>query len=397
MKALKIHPKKLNGQAADELINLCPFSAIVYENGRLVINQSCKMCMLCVKNGPDGAVTLEEASSPALEKAAWSGVAVYGELRDGRIHPVVKELLGKARELAGGSPVYVLLIGRGLDGPCRQALRYGADKVYAYDYHELARFDLELYANAFSDFIEKVKPSSVLVGATNGGRSLAPKVAARFRTGITADCTALEMRDNTDLVQIRPAFGGNIMAQIVTPNHRPQLCTVRHKVFPEPLPIENPAEIIKRMVIPPEKLRSPITILSVREKAREIDLSEAKTVVAVGRGAASKAGLELAGELADILGAQLACTRPLIGSGPFDAKRQIGLSGRTVNADLIITLGVSGSVQFAAGMKGSKCIIAVDRDEHAGIFDIAHYGFVGDIGEVVPDLITRLREAKANV
>jgi len=230
-----------------------------------------------------------------------------------------------------------------------------------------------------------------MVGATGIGRSLAPRVAARFRTGITADCTSLEMRDGTDLVQIRPAFGGNIMARIVTPNHRPQFCTVRYKVFSAPATVDSPRGVIERIPVDTDLLRSNVLVTSVERKPPETDLSEAKIIVTAGRGLRSKADLALAEELAGIIGAQLACTRPLVECGWFDCKRQIGLSGRTVNADLIITLGVSGSVQFAAGMKGSGCIIAVNNDATAGIFDVAHYGFVGDLYEIVPALTAYIK------
>ena len=399
MKALKIHKEKIDKMTAEQLINLCPFSAILYENGSLSIGAGCKMCGLCVKNGPAGAVTLEDEIFPITDKAAWRGVAVYAELYHEQIHNVVKELLGKAVELVKptGHPIYALLIGSDLETLSHQLLCYGADRVYVYDHPQLSHFDIEPYANMFSDFIERVKPSCILVGATNTGRSLAPRVAARFRTGLTADCTALMMQKNTDLIQIRPAFGGNIMAQIMTPKHRPQFCTVRYKTFSEAAPVENPSGVVERMRITPENLRSSVQFLDAKEKPREIDLSEAKTIVVVGRGVKNKTDLTLAEKLAELLGAQLACTRPLVENGWFDAKRQIGLSGRTVNADFIITLGVSGSVQFAAGMRSSQCIMAINKDRRASIFDIAHYGLLGDLYEIVPALFARLKEAKLNV
>jgi len=200
------------------------------------------------------------------------------------------------------------------------------------------------------------------------------------------------MREGTDLIQIRPAFGGNIMARIITPNHRPQFCTVRYKIFSAPAPLKDPTGVIERVPVDTALLRSNVQVLSVERKPLETDLSEAGIIVAVGRGLKSKADLVLAEELAGAIGAQLACSRPLVECGWFDCKRQIGLSGRTVNADLIITLGISGSVQFAAGMKGSGCIIAVNNDEKAGIFDIAHYGFVGDLYEVVPALMAYIKK-----
>ena len=397
MASLKIHPEKITPEAARELVALCPFSAIHYEGGKLNIDSGCKMCKMCVRKGPAGAITLEEdAPAPQVDKSAWRGVAVFVEHQDGRLHNVTRELLGKARELAGvtGQPVYALLIGSGMEETAQKLLRCGADRVFVYDYPALAHFQIGPYAAAFSDFIEKIKPSSILVGATNAGRSLAPRVAARFHTGLTADCTALEMKENTDLVQIRPAFGGNIMAQILTPRSRPQFCTVRYKIFSAPEPSEHPSGAVEHMDLAPEKLESGVEILKIEEKPRDVDISEAKVIVAVGRGVKSRADLALAQELASVLGAQLACTRPLVENGWFDAKRQIGLSGRTVGADLIVTLGVSGSVQFAAGMRGCGCIMAVNTDPESSIFHIAHYAAVGDLYEVVPALITRCKEVQ---
>lgn len=394
MAYLQIHPERITPEAARELVGLCPFSAIQYENGKLEINAACKMCRMCVRKGPAGAVTYEEEAeaAPGVDKAAWQGVAVFAELRDGGIHPVTLELLGKARELAAvtGQEVLAVLIGSGVEEQARTLLAYGAGKVYLYDDPVFRSFLMDPYAGAFEDFVEKAKPSSVLVGATNMGRSLAPRVAAHFRTGLTADCTVLEMRENTDLVQIRPAFGGNIMAQIINPAHRPQFCTVRYKIFSAPEAVEEPTGTVEAMPLPQVCRRSRMTLLEELEKPRQVDISEAQVIVAVGRGVKSQADLALARELADAIGGRLACTRPLVEAGWLDVKSQIGLSGRTVNARLIITLGVSGSVQFAAGMRGCGCIVAVNRDPAAPIFDIAHYGLVGDWYAVVPALLKAL-------
>ena len=195
--------------------------------------------------------------------------------------------------------------------------------------------------------------------------------------------------ENTDLVQIRPAFGGNIMAQIVTPHTRPQFCTVRYKVFSEPKPSEAPSGEIIPMAVTEDMLRTDIRILSSEDKPKDVDISEADVIVAVGRGAVGI--LDKAKELADLLGGVLACTRPLVEENVLDAKHQIGLSGRTVKPKLIITLGISGAVQFAAGMKGSDCIVAVNSDPSASIFDVAHYCVVGDVNEILPMLIEKIK------
>lgn len=393
---LQIHAEKITPDAAEALVKLCPFGAIENHDGKIVINSACKTCKLCVRKGPEGAISFEEEPKPeAVDKSKWVGVAVFAEQRDGRVHPVSLELVGKARELAKvtGHPVYALLIGSGMEKAAAELLEYGVDKVFVYDDPALRDFVITPYATAFTDFIEKIRPSAILVGATSLGRSLAPKVAARVHAGLTADCTILEMKENTDLVQIRPAFGGNIMAQIVTPNTRPQFCTVRYKIFSAPAK-ETPHGEILRMPISKEMLSGRTKILSFTKKPQEIDISDAEVIVAVGRGLRSKEDLPMIRELAVLLNAQMASTRPLVEAGWFKPKNQIGLSGRTVKPKLILAIGISGSVQFAAGMRSSDRIIAINSDKNASIFDIAHEGFVGDLYEIVPALIKTLKEAK---
>ena len=401
MPELKIKQEKVTAEIAEKLVSLCPFSAISYEENKLSINSACKMCKLCVKKGPAGVMEFveDEANIPTVNKDDWKGVAVFADCEQGVLHPVTLELLGKAKELAAviNHPVYAIIIGENTSKNANKLLNYGADKVFVYDNAIFRDFSITTYANAFSDFIEKVKPSSVLVGATNMGRSLAPRVAARFKTGLTADCTVLEMRENTDLVQIRPAFGGNIMAQILSPKTRPQFCTVRYKIFSAPAKAENPTGVIENMPVSAEWEDKRISVTNAVLKPKVTDLSEADVIVAVGRGLKAQADLDAAKELADLLGATLACTRPLVENGWMDASKQIGLSGKTVKPKLIITLGISGSVQFAAGMKSSDLIIAVNNDKNASIFDVAHYCIVGDLYEVLPQLIEKAKEAKANV
>lgn len=398
---LKINHEKITPLVAETLKKLCPFSAITYDNAKLDINSACKMCKICVKKGPEGAIVFEEDSSKAneLNKDEWRGVTVYADHDDGVIHNVTLELLGKAKELAAviNHPVYAVIMGSGLDAAAKTLVDFGADKVFVYDDVRLKNFDVEIYANVFEDFINNNKPSSILVGATNLGRSLAPRVAARFRTGLTADCTVLEMKENTDLVQIRPAFGGNIMARIINPNCRPQFCTVRYKVFSAPEKEVDPKGVIVSCDVKSEFAVSNTVVEEIIVKSKETDISDADVIVAVGRGFKSEADLELAKELAELLNANIACTRPLAENNWLDSKKQIGLSGRTVKPKLIITLGVSGSVQFAAGMKGSDLIVAVNNDPHASIFDVAHYCLVGDLYEIVPKLIEKIKEAKKNV
>ncbi len=398
MSSLKINQNLVNAQNAKDVIDLCPFGAISYEDGALQISSACKMCKICVKKS-GGIVELCEEKQQGVDKTLWHGILVYADCNEDGIHRVTYELLGKAQELKKviDHPVYALIIGSGVKPYAEKLLHYGADKVFIYDNEVFRDFRIEPYTAAFYDFIEKYKPSSVLVGATNLGRQLAPRIAARCKTGLTADCTVLEMKENTDLQQIRPAFGGNIMAQIITPNTRPQFCTVRYKVFAEPKPTDKAAGEVVELKPTKECFLSGIEVLSTTTKPKDIDIAEAEVIVAVGRGASSESNLNMAKELADLLGGVVACTRPLAENNVFSAKHQIGLSGRTVKPKFIICLGISGAVQFAAGMKASDCIVAVNADSKAPIFDVAHYCIVGDVNEILPMLVENIKGAKSDV
>lgn len=393
MSKLICHQEKVNDTNRDQLIEVCPFRAIEEKNGVMEINAGCKMCMLCIKKGPAGVMELTEEDTTEVDKSLWRGIGVYVDHTDGEIHPVTMELIGKAKELATAVdfPVYCLFIGYQIERKAEELLYYGVDEVFVYDEPELKDFRIEPYTAASEDFINRIRPSSLLIGATTIGRSLAPRVAARFRTGLTADCTKLEMKQNTDLVQIRPAFGGNIMAQILCTKTRPQMATVRYKVMSAPDKSRETKGKITVCKIEETKLNSGIEVIKVTKKAAEVDISDAEVIVAVGRALKSERDMSMVKVLAEMLGAKIAGTRPLIEAGLINAKQQIGLSGRTVKPKLIITLGVSGSVQFAAGMGGAEQIFAVNSDPHASIFNIAHYGIVGDIYEIVPQLIEDLR------
>ncbi|KGN02246.1 electron transfer flavoprotein subunit alpha [Clostridium novyi A str. 4570] len=397
MGKLVIHENKLNKEVIDELVKICPFGAMEAKGDKLEISAACKMCKLCVRKGPEGVVEYVEEQVEQIDKDLWKGIAVYVDHVEGEIHPVTYELLGKGKELANkiNHPVYALFIGHNIKEKAQELLHYGADKVFVYDYEELKEFRIEPYTAVFEDFIENIKPSSILVGATTVGRSLAPRVAARFKTGLTADCTILDMKDNTDLVQIRPAFGGNIMAQIITSNNRPQFATVRYKIFSPLDRTEMPNGEIINCEIDKSKFESGIKVLNITKKEKEVSISDAEVIVAAGRGIKSEKDMKLIEELANALGGQIAGTRPLVEAGFIDAKQQIGLSGRTVKPKLIITVGIQGAVQFVAGMNNADTIVAINKDPNASIFNVAHYGIVGDLYEIIPNLIQRLSKEEA--
>ncbi len=373
----------------------CPFDAMERKDDFISITAACKMCKLCIKACPEQAITIIE-ERVAVDKSKWQGVLVYAEYFEGRLHPVTIELIGIGKKLAAkvNMPVYCLLVGYNVGDTPKTLLEYGVDAVYVYGDEKLNRFSVDTYANVFEDLIKDIKPSVVLVGSTSIGRSLAPRVATRFKTGLTADCTTLKMKENTDLVQIRPAFGGNIMAQIVTPYTRPQFATVRYKVMDCAEKSAPHGKIVSRKIAP-ELLDSKIEAINVIHKEAVPSITDANVLVVAGQGVKEKDDLKMIKELAHLLGGEYAVTRPMVEKGWADYTRQIGLSGRTVKPRLIITCGVSGAIQFTACMNAADQIIAINEDPNAQIFDIAHYGIIGDLYDIVPSLIERIKGAES--
>ena len=393
MGKLIVHQEKITDIAA--MIEICPFKALEEKNGKLEINAACKLCKLCVKKGQPGVMEfVEEEVGPAVDKSKWNGIAVYVDHVEGEIHPVTFELLGKARELDDKikHPVHAIFIGSEIADKAQELLHYGVDKVYVVDAPELKDFMIESYTAAMEEYVNEVQPSAILVGATPVGRQLAPRVAARFKTGLTADCTILDIHDNTDLVQIRPAFGGNIMAEILTPNTRPQLATVRYKIMNAPERSAEPSGEIVSMTVAADKLKARMEVLGIVKKMKEKTIESADVLVVAGRGLKKPEDLAMIRELAEVLGGDIASTRPLVEAGWVDANHQIGLSGRTVRPKLIITCGVSGAIQFVAGMNNSEQVVAINSDPDASIFKVANYALVGDIYEIIPQLIEQIKQ-----
>ncbi len=393
MGKLIVHNELVQDAAA--LIKICPFGAMENINGKIEINAGCRLCKLCVKRGK-GVFEFVEEIAAQIDKSAWRGIAVYVDHVDGKIHPVTFELIGKAKELAAkiNQPVYAVFLGENIFQPAQEILHYGVEKVFVCDKAELRAFNIENYAVAFAAFVNAVKPAAILVGATPVGRQLAPRVAAHFHTGLTADCTVLDIHANTDLIQIRPAFGGNIMAEILTPNHRPQMATVRYKIMDAPKRSDEISGKVETLEVDVSKFKSKVEVLSITKKPREVGIENAEVLVVAGRGVKKKEDLNLVRELAEVLNGDFACTRPLVENGWLEPKRQIGLSGRTVRPKLIITCGVSGSVQFVAGMEHSEKIFAINTDPKASIFKVANYAVVGDLYEIIPKLIAKIKQGR---
>ena len=375
----------------------CPFGAITFGADGPAVGDGCRMCGACMRACPEKAIVRLEPKAPPVDKDAWRDVLVFAEISGGRLHPVVPELLGKARELASrvGYRVLAVAAGDGIRAQAEELLHWGADEIAVYDDPELGFFRADAYAACVEDYIRFAKPSVVLVGATALGRSLAPRLSTRFRTGLTADCTALEMRENTDLVQIRPAFGGNIMAQIVTEHTRPQFATVRYKVMEPPERRSEGSGTILERRIPADVYASPARRVLVRPVPPARSISDAEILVVGGRGLRRESDLGLIRELAEALGGDWATTRPLVEKGWAPNDRQIGLSGRTVRPRLIITCGVSGAIQFTSCMNASEHIVAINTDGNAPIFDVAHVAIRGDLYSIVPELIRACGEAGA--
>lgn len=397
-KKLIINQSLVTPESIEEVMKVCPFGGLEVKDGKLEFTAGCKTCGLCVRRGPKGLVTevVEEDNQPKIDKSLWQNVAVFMEIDSDGIHPVSFELIGKAKELAAvinQKVIAVVISGKKAYEYANEALSYGADEAVVYSDERLELFNPEPYARCMEDFIEKRHPNTVLYGGTSLGRSFAPRVAAHFRCGLTADCTKLGMKENSDLIQVRPAFGGNVMAQIISPNHRPQMATVRYKIFKMPERTK-PNGIITTMDLKDLDLSSRIEIKEIKNKEKVVDISQADVIVACGRAFKTKEDLAIAEELAEALGGVVAVTRPMVEAGFRDAKFQIGLSGRTVAPKLIICLGISGAVQFTAGMNGSELIVSVNQDPNASIFDVSHYAIVGDVFKVVPMLLENIKKNK---
>lgn len=394
MAYIKVDNTKVTKEVAEKLLKICPFNAFDYKDGTLSINANCRICSLCVKRGPEGVCTLVEDAKVLIDKSKYQGILVYVEHHNNEAHPVSFELIGKALELAKvrKEPVYAIVIGHKVKHLAEEVLTYGVDKVFLYDDQAFLNFNVEIYTNVLEHFFKKYQNNIFLVGGTPLGRSFAPRVAARLKTGMTADCTALEVTKEGDLMQIRPAFGGNVMAKIETTNNRPQMATVRYKMFQKPpivkphgkLVVEDTKEINKTSLI---------KLIEVLNKPKAKDISESEILICVGRAFKKQADLELIEPLRKHLNADVACTRPLIENGWFDPRLQVGLSGRTVKPKLIINIGISGAVHYIEGMKEAEMIITINNDPKSKLFDISHYSIVGDLYEILPR-INRLLEAK---
>jgi len=319
---------------------------------------------------------------------------VFAEQEDAEIHHVTYELLGKGRELADklGAELGSVLLGYGVESKAESLIQHGAEKVFLYDHPSLREFDAVRYKQNVVELVKELKPEIVLIGATRLGRSLAPRIAAALKTGLTADCVDLDLDEEGNLVQIRPAFSGNIMAKIKTKT-RPQMATVRYKVMR--INEQNPGA--KGNVIRKDPAIIENTGMRILEKAEadEVNLAEAEVIVSGGRGLKSPEDFKLLGELAEALGGVVGSSRPLVDEGWISKDHQVGFSGNTAKPRVYIACGISGAPQHLFGMRDSDVIVAINKDPSAPIFNISDYGVVGDLYEILPALTGELRRRKA--
>ncbi|MCP8330585.1 electron transfer flavoprotein subunit alpha/FixB family protein [Clostridioides difficile] len=324
----------------------------------------------------------------------YNGVWVIGEQREGKINPVTIELIGEGRKLADqlGKELAVVIAGYEVEKEVKELLHYSVDKVYYINDPLLKDFTTDGYSISIANLIERKKPEVVLVGATSIGRDIAPRIAGKVGTGLTADCTKLEI-DSTDnkLLQTRPAFGGNLMATIVCPQNRPQMSTVRPGVMAKAVRNESETGILE--VVTPEltekMIRTRLVEILPQEK-KSVNLTDARIIVSGGRGLKRAEGFELIKELADKLGAEIGASRAAVDSGWIEHSHQVGQTGTTVRPELYIACGISGAIQHLAGMSDSKYIVAINKDAKAPIFSICDYGIVGDLYEIIPEMIESL-------
>lgn len=378
---------------------VCTFGAIEVVDGVAVVNEKCTLCGSCVDSCEAGALSIEvKEKADQADMRDWSGILVYAEYRNGRVAPVSFELLGIGRKLADQQqvPLSAVLLGSAMGEAARELVSYGADIVYQVDDPALKFFTDEIYGNILEDVIREQKPEVVLAGATAIGRSFIPLVATALATGLTADCTQLAIRpEDGMLLQTRPAFGGNIMATIECPHTRPQMATVRPRVMkPAEADPERKGEIIDYRP-KPERLQARVKVLrSVLEEQDQVNITEGDIIVSGGRGLDNEKGFELIKELADALGGAVGASRAAVDSQWIGYPHQVGQTGKTVNPKLYIACGISGAIQHVVGMQSSETIVAINKDPHAPIFDVATYGIVGDLFEVVPKLVEKIKEKK---
>ena len=397
---MSVTVKKSECIGCQACVSTCPFGAIEMIDGAAYIGDACTSCGAGVDSCPVGAIERVEVTVVGgADLLSYKNVLVYTEMHQQRIQSVSLELLGQGRILADklGEKLAAVVIGSGITEEAKTLVANGADIVYVIDKPELADYNTEAFAHVLKCIAEKYKPNAILIGATPQGRAMGPRVAAALATGLCADCTNLDVEegDTKGILWTRPAFGGNIMATIVCPNHRPQMGTVRPNVFKKPEPdITREGMIVAEDVELIDKLFRTKVVEVCAGNCAGVNIEESEVLVSGGRGLGSAENYKMIQELADILGATYTGSRAIVEEGWIDHQRQVGQSGKTVGPKIYIACGISGAIQHVAGMSSSDYVIAINKDPNAPIFKACDYGIVGDVKEILPEIIAQIKAMK---
>lgn len=377
-------------------VSACPYDAIEIVAGIAEIKDTCTLCGACVSACEEDAIIIEKIEEKT-KPTDYKGVCVFAEQKGGTPHRVVFELLSKGRELADklGVELSCIFIGSEIEDKAQELIERGADTVYLVDREELKHFNVEPYTAVITRLINKYKPEIFIAGATSTGRSLLPRIAARLKTGLTADCTGLDIGEDGILLQTRPAFGGNIMATIECKTKRPQMATVRYKVMPEAKKSEGrKGKIVKENVDKLDLTSRTKIIKFVEDITQKINLQEADIIVSGGMGLREPSNFKIIEKLAEVLDAAVGSSRPPVDAGWIPYSHQVGQTGKTVRPKLYIACGISGQIQHLAGMSSSEYIVAINKDHNAPIFQVADLGIVGDLFQIVPLITKKLKELR---
>ncbi len=403
-------------------VGACPFSAITMKDGKAEIGSACTACSVCVAKCPVQAIE-KTADDDVVDLSAYKHIWVFAEQRNGKLMNVALELIGEghrlAREISDDTKVYAVLIGDGIKNLADECYAYGADGVILIEDPLLKNFTTDGYTKVIYDAIQEFKPEIVLYGATHIGRDLAPRIAARCNTGLTADCTRLDVKvssyidfakknttldtstldpndPSTGIKQTRPAFGGNLMATIICPRTRPQMSTVRPGVMSKREPVQGATgELIEyKPAIADADIRT--KVVEIVKSAKElVSLTDADIIVSGGRGVGGPEGFDIIKQLADKVGGVVGSSRACVDNGWIDHSHQVGQTGTTVKPKIYFACGISGAIQHLAGMQNSDIIVAINKDPDAPIFEVADYGIVGDLFKVIPEIIAEWDNAEA--
>lgn len=382
--------------ACKRCIRACPYGAIEMKEEKAHILERCTSCGACLEVCKEKAILSDIEPRGVPDFSDRKGVWVFAEQRDGKLTPVSLELLGKAQELAEqlNEEVSALLLGSQVSEMADTLIKHGAEKVFLVEHSALEDYRTVAYTEVVEELVKEHKPNILLMGATHVGRDLAPRVSRRVGVGLTADCTELTIDpDEGILLQTRPAFGGNVMATIANRYSRPQMATVRPGVMEPQARPENRGDVISQEVSLSEERIGVKVLEMVREEKKGVNLTDAKVIVAGGRGVGEADGFSVVKELAAALGGEVAGTRVAVEEGWIPADRQVGQTGQSVRPELYVACGISGAIQHRAGMMNSRYIIAINKDPRAPIFQVADWGLVGDLYEVVPEMISQLKKA----